>query len=83
MICKLCQKHAILQRSGSKIWTNEPCIHLRLDKVKQHARSKIHRIALLAEVDTTTQIGQALRDTYSADLKAAIGCCKCVYWLCK
>ena len=25
----------------------------------------------------------ALRDTHSADLKAAIGCCKCVYWLCK
>ena len=42
MICKLCQKHAILPRSGSKILTNEHCMHLRLDKVKQHARSKMH-----------------------------------------
>ena len=63
MICKLCQKHAILPQSGSKIWTNEPCMHLRLDKVKQHARSKMHGIALVAKADTTTQIGQALSDT--------------------
>ena len=47
-------------------------MHLCLDKVKQHARSKMYQIALLAEVDTTTQIGQALSDTYSAELKAAI-----------
>ena len=47
-------------------------MYLHLDKAKQHARSKMHRIALLAEADTTTQIGQALSDTYSAELKVAI-----------
>ena len=55
-------------------------MHLRLDKVKQHAK---HRLVLLAEADTTMPIGQALSDTYSTEIRAAIGCCKCVYWLCK
>ena len=43
----------------------------------------MHRIALLAEADTTTPIVQALSDTSSVELKAAMGYCKCVYWLCK
>ena len=83
MICKLCQKHAVLPRSGSKIWTGEPCMQLRLDKVKQHAKSKMHGIAIFAEADTTSRIHQALSDICSAEIKAAVGCCKCVYWLCK
>ena len=66
-------------RSGP---ASHACI-LRLDKVKQHAKSKMHRLALLAEADTTMPIGQALSDTYSTEIRAAIGCCKCVYWLCK
>ena len=35
-------------------------MHLHLDMVKQHSRSNMHQIVLLAEADTTTQIGQGL-----------------------
>ena len=32
----IAMKHAVLPQSGSKIWMNESCMHLWLDKVKQH-----------------------------------------------
>ena len=80
MICKVCREHGVVPRSGSKIWTTEPCFHVRLDKVKLHAKAKMHRLALLAEADEVTGgIPRAFTDAFSVEIKAAIGCCKCLY----
>ena len=55
-----------------------------MDKIKNHARSKMHRGALLAEADQASGgIPQAFSDAFSVEMTAAIGCCKCLYWLCK
>lgn len=84
MKCRVCQEHAIVPRSGSKIWTTKPCFQVRLDKTKNHARSKMHRHALLAEVNRVSGgIPRAFSDAFSVGITAAIGCCKCLYWLCK
>ena len=84
MICKLCRNHGIVPRSGSKVWTTEPCFHVRLDKIKKHASSKMHKRALEAELHKATGgIPQAFSEALNIETKAAIGCCKCLYWLCK
>ena len=83
LVCKICHRHAAVPRSGSKVWTSKPCFHLRLDKIKQHAKSNMHKLSMLAEADTTVAISQAFSDTFSIEMKAAFGCLKCVYWLCK
>ena len=83
LICKICNRRAAVPRSGSKVWTNKPCFHLRLDKIKQHAKSNMHKLSMLAEADTTVAISQAFSDNFSIEMKAAVGCLKCVYWLCK
>ena len=43
----------------------------------------MHKLSMLAEADTTVAISQAFSDTFSIEMKAAVGCLKCVYWLCK
>ena len=83
LVCKICHRHAAVPRSGSKVWTSKPCFHLRLDKIKQHAKSNMHKLSKLAEADTTVAISQAFSDTFSIEMKAAVGCLKCVYWLYK
>ena len=82
-IGKICHRHAAVPRSGGKVWTSKPCFHLRLDKIKQHAKSNMHKLSMLAEADTTLAIYQAFSDTFTIEMKAAVGCLKCVYWLCK
>ena len=56
LVCKICHRHAAVPRSGSKVWTSKPCFHLRLDKIKQHAKSNMHKLSMLAEADTTVAI---------------------------
>ena len=78
----ICRRAAV-PRSGSKIWISKPCFHFRLDKIKQHAKSNTHKLSMLAEADTTVAICQAFSDTFSIEMKAAVGRLKYVYWLCK
>lgn len=57
---------------------------MRRDKVVNHAHSKMHRAAAVAEVEQSSgRIRQAFHDVVTLEVKAAIGCCKCVYFLCK
>ena len=73
-----------MPQSGSKIWTTETCFHVHLDKIKKHAKSKMHQHALLAGADQATGgISLTFSEAFSMVIKAAIGCCKCLYWLCK
>ena len=51
MFCKLCMKWAKVPRSGAPIWTNEPCVLLRLESVTRHYESKMHKTAVMQELD--------------------------------
>ena len=84
MRCHLCTKHSVLSRSGSTSWTSDPCFCVRRDKVVKHAKSKMHKRAEVMEASSQAGgIPHAFDDAFTLEMKAAIGCCKCMYWLCK
>ena len=84
MICKVCQKQSSVPRSKKKVWISEPCFQLRVDKIKQHEKSPLHRQSLLVEANRSSSVlTRAFREGFSREAKAAIGCCTCLYWLCK
>ena len=82
MRCHLCTKHSIVPRSGSTSWTSYPCFSVRKDKVVKHAKSQMHKQAEVMELQAGG-IPRAFDEAYALEMKAAIGCCKCIYWLCK
>ena len=44
----------------------------------------MHKAATALEAENRGGgIRQALKERMSCEMKAAIGCCKCIYWLCK
>ena len=44
----------------------------------------MHRAAIAAKADTAASgLGKSFSDQISLEMKAAIGCLKCIYWLCK
>jgi len=86
MRCKLCTKYGKSPRNGSGSWTTNPCYSLRKDKIIKHANSAMHRGAVVAEAEASSHSGglpRAFQDAVTMEMKAAIGCCKCIYWLCK
>ena len=55
------------------MWTTEPCFHVRLDEIKKHASSKMHKRALEAELHKATGgIPQAFSEAFNIETKAAI-----------
>jgi hypothetical protein len=56
MICKVCQKHSFVPRSGKKVWISEPCFQIRRDKIKQHEKSSLHRQSMLADADRSSSV---------------------------
>ena len=56
MICKVCQKQSSVPRSKKKVWISEPCFQLRVDKIKQHEKSSLHRQSLLAEANRSVYL---------------------------
>ena len=84
MMCKLCQKHDKLARNGTGVWCKIPCYTTRRDKIVRHSKSCIHGMAIEADVEHRAGgIQQAFQDVVSLEMKAVIGCCKCVLFLCK
>ena len=84
MRCHFCTKHSIVPRSGSTSWTADPCFCVRKDKVVKHAKSRMHRQAEVMEASLQAGgIPRAFDESCTLEMKAAIGCCKCIYWLCK
>ena len=58
------------------------------DKLDLHAQSSMHKAARIASVEmqqsvATGGISQAFQDALTAERRAVIGCCQCIYWLCK
>ena len=84
MQCKLCRKHGKVPRNGKGSWCTEPCFTMRRDKIVKHGESRMHHSAVKVEAEHGTGgIRQAFQDAVSLEMKAAIGCCKCIYFLCK
>ena len=84
MRCKLCIKHGKSPRNGQGSWTINPCFSLRRDKVVKHESSAMHKGAVIAETEASCGgIPLKFKDAETAEMQAAIGCCKCIYWLCK
>ena len=50
-------------------------------KIVKHANSAMHRGAVVAEAEVSSAC--AFQNAVTMEMKAAIGCCKCIYWLCK
>ena len=83
-LCKLCSKYDKTPRNGKGSWSRVPCCTLRKDKMKKHERSCMHKASTALEAESRGGgIRQALKERMSCEMKVAIGCCKCVYWLCK
>ena len=84
MRCKLCAKHGKVPRNGKGASSTTLCYTLIKDKVRKHSSSRMHKAALTAEFDQSNGgITRAFEDARSLEMKVAIGCCKCIYWLCK
>ena len=50
----------------------------------RHAESHMHHCAALVEAEHSAGgIRQAFQDAVTLEVKVAIGCCKCIYFLCK
>ena len=43
LICSLCKRHKRMQRSGSRIWIENPCKLLRKDMIQRHRSSQMQR----------------------------------------
>ena len=77
ILCKLCMKQG-------KVPRNVPCFTLSKDKIKKHVVSNMHWGAIVDEAELSTGgIPCAFKDTVTLKMKAAVRCCKCIYWLCK
>ena len=81
LLCKLCKKHAKVPRNERGSWCTQPCFTMRKDKLVRHVQSRMHHSA--AVVEASGGIRQTFHDAITQEVKAAIGCCKCVYFLCK
>ena len=61
-----------------------PCFTLRKDKIVRHVESRMHRDAVMVEAEHSAGgIRQVFQDAVTLEMKAAVGCCKCIYFLCK
>jgi hypothetical protein len=47
--CTLCRKYDVHAHNNSGRWINEPCLHLRKDKVVRHCKSEAHLTAVEKE----------------------------------
>lgn len=84
LLCKICAKYNKTPRNGRGSWTKVPCFTLRKDKIKRHENSRMHKAAISLEADRAGGgIAQAFSGLITCEMKAAVGCCKCIYWLCK
>ena len=88
MMCCLCREHGKVPRSGSKVWLTSPCMSLRKDKLVAHSKTSVHKAAKVAYAEQqqsrqTGGIPQAFENAITCERQAIIGCCKCIYWLCK
>ena len=82
--CKVCSLYGKTPRNGMGSWCTTPCFALRRDRIARHEASSIHKAAIAAEADATAGgIEKSFSDQISLEMKAAIGCLKCIYWLCK
>ena len=80
----LCKKHCKIPRNGKGGWSTEPCFTTRRDKLVRHAVSRMHRGALVVEAEHSSDgIQHAFQDVVTLEMKAVIGCCKCIHFLCK
>ena len=71
-------------RNGKGSWCTMPCFALRRDKIAKHKKSSMHKAAIAAKADTAAGgIEKSFSDQISIEIKAVIGCLKCIYCLCK
>lgn len=84
VMCKICKEFDKVPRNGTGTWSRVPCFTLRKDKIKKHECSSAHKASIVAETERAGGgIAQSFSGVVTCQMKAAIGCCKCIYWLCK
>ena len=82
--CKLCTQYGKSPRNRKGTWTTTACFALRRDKIVKHEKSSMHKAAITTRADAAGGgIEKSFSDKISLEMKAVIGCLKCIYWLCK
>ena len=75
-----------MQRSGSRIWTENPCKLLRKDMIQRHRSSQMHKEELEGTLLSAERDG-GIRQVFSTQVvlnrKALIGALRIMYWLAK
>ena len=88
LLCELCQRYKIVQRSSAGTWSFKPCTVLLKDMIQRHADSSMHKEALdrkSTRLSVLRQGGiqQAFQRQVSVQKKALVGALKIVYYLAK
>ena len=88
LLCGLCQRHKMTQRSGAGTWVSKPCTVLCKDMIDRHSKSVMHKEALEREttrlsVERHGGIQQAFQRQVCVQRKALVGAIKIVYCLAK
>ena len=80
MLCVLCQKHD--KTADRAPWTSIPCTRLRLESVKRHEKSAIHRQCVKMENESQRSNVTAMVNPQitSSEIEDAFAC---LYFLCK
>lgn len=88
LLCGLCQRHKLTQRSGAGTWVSKPCTVLRKDMIDRHSQSAMHKEALEREATRLSVkrhggIQQAFQRQVCVQRRALVGALKIVYCLAK
>ena len=88
LLCGLCQRHKVTQRSGAGMWISKPCTILHKDMIDRHSQSNMHKEAMEREaiwlsVEHHGGIQQAFQRQVCVQRRALVDALKIVYYLAK
>ena len=88
LLCGLCQRHKVTQRSGAGTWVSKPCTVLGKDMINGHGQSNMHKETMECEtirltIERNGGIQQAFQRQICVQRRALVGALKIVYCLAK
>ena len=88
LLCQLCQRHKMTQRSGAGTWVSKPCTVLHKDVIDCHSQSNMHKEAVECEatrlsVECHGGLQQAFQRQVCVQRRVVVGALRIVYCLAK
>lgn len=81
MYCIICIKWNTKSLNGSTIWNKEGCQSFRLDKIKSHETSRMHKQAISMEIKDQTTVTDTLSHQNDKEFAALEDAQKVLYFL--